>query len=93
MGQIDLENDIKPLSEFRANSAKFVKQIKRTKRPLILTQHGKSTAVLLDVSAYQALIEKIELLQEIHIGEKQIFEGKYLTNEQVKRRVKLRYTK
>ena len=93
MRQINLENDIKPLSEFRANTAKFVKQIKETKRPLILTQHGKSTAVLLDVSAYQSLIEKLELLQEIQIGEKQISEGKYLTHDQVKQRINERYNK
>jgi len=86
MRQINLENDIKPLSEFRANTAKFIKQIKETKRPLILTQHGKSTAVLLDVAAYQALIEKLELLQEIQIGEKQIADGQYLTHDQVKQK-------
>ncbi len=93
MRQINLESDIKPLSEFRANTAKFVKQIKKTKRPLILTQHGKSTAVLLDVSAYQTLIENLELLQEIQIGENQISEGKYLTHAQVKKRINERYNK
>ncbi len=93
MKQIDLKNDILPLSEFRANTAKFVKQIKETGRPLILTQHGKSTAVLLDVASYQALIEKIELLQEIQIGEKQLSEGKYLTHDQVKQRIVERYDK
>ena len=93
MRQINLENDIKPLSEFRANAAKFVKQVKETKRPLILTQHGKSSAVLLDVAAYQALIEKLELIQEIQIGEKQIAEGKYYTHEQVKQRLMDRYKK
>ncbi len=91
MRQINLENDIKPLSEFRANAAKFVKQVKETKRPIILTQHGKSAAVLLDVAAYQALVEKLELLQEIQIAEKQISEGKYLTSEQVKERIAERY--
>lgn len=93
MRQINLENDIKPLSEFRANAAKFVKQVKETKRPIILTQHGKSAAVLLDVAAYQALVEKLELLQEIQIAEKQISEGKYLTSEQVKERIAERYNK
>ncbi|NOX89548.1 MAG: type II toxin-antitoxin system Phd/YefM family antitoxin [Calditrichaeota bacterium] len=93
MRQINLENDIKPLSEFRANAARFVKQVKETKRPLILTQHGKSSAVLLDVAAYQALIEKIEILQEIQKGEQQIAEGKYLTQEQVQKRIAERYNK
>lgn len=67
MRHINLEDDIKSLSEFRANSANFIKQIKDTKRPLILTQHGKSTAVLVDVAEYQATIEKLELLQWTHM--------------------------
>ena len=50
MININLDSDIKPLSEFRANAAIFVKHVKETKRPLVLTQRGKSAAVLLDVS-------------------------------------------
>ncbi len=38
-------------------------------------------------------IEKLELLQEIQIGEKQISEGKYLTHDQVKQRINERYNK
>ena len=64
MGHINLEQDIKPLSEFRANAAALVKHVKDTRRPLIITQHGKSTAVLLDVKEYQALLNRIELLQK-----------------------------
>ena len=93
MRQINLENDIKPLSEFRANAAHFVKQIKDTKRPLILTQHGKSSAVLVDVAAYQALIDKLELLQEVQLAERQISEGKFLSDDEVKKRLMKRYKK
>ncbi len=93
MGQVELESDIIPLSEFRANTAKFLKQIEETKRPLILTQHGNSTAALLDVASYQTLIEKIELLQDIQIGERQIKEGKLLTHEQVKQELLERFQK
>ena len=93
MRQINLENDIKPLSEFRANAASFLKQVKETKRPLILTQHGKSSAVLVDVAEYQAIIEKLDLLQEVQVAERQIAEGKYFTNDQVKERLMARYNK
>ena len=93
MRHINIEDDIKPLSEFRANSANFIKQIKDTKRPLILTQHGKSSAVLVDVAEYQATIEKLELLQEVQLAEKQIVEGKTLSNTQVKKRITDRYKK
>ena len=60
MGSINLEEDIRPLSEFRANTASLVKQIKMTGRPLVLTQHGKSTVVLLDVGHYQSMVSCIE---------------------------------
>ena len=93
MRQINFENDIKPLSEFRANAANLVKQVRDTKRPLILTQHGKSSAVLIDVAEYQAIIDKMELLQEVQIAEQQISEGKYLTNEQVTKRLNARYNR
>jgi len=93
MRQINFENDIKPLSEFRANAASFVKQVKETKRPLILTQHGKSSAVLMDVAAYQSLLEQIELLQDVQIAEQQIIDGKVLTPSKVKKRIADRYTK
>ncbi len=93
MRQINFENDIKPLSEFRANAANFVKQVKETKRPMILTQHGKSAVVLVDVSAYQAIIEKLELLQEVQLAEKQISEGKILSEGDVKKRIAKRYKK
>ncbi|NHQ60978.1 type II toxin-antitoxin system Phd/YefM family antitoxin [Chlorobium sp. BLA1] len=61
MGSINLEEDIRPLSEFRANTASLVKLVKKTGRPLVLTQHGKSTVVLLDVRQYQSMVSSIEL--------------------------------
>ena len=62
MDRIDLENDIRPLSEFRANTASLVTQVRKTGRPLVLTQHGKSAVVLLDVRLYQSLLSACEQL-------------------------------
>jgi PHD/YefM family antitoxin component YafN of YafNO toxin-antitoxin module len=31
---------------------------------LVLTQHGKSAAVVLDVDGYEALIEQVELIHD-----------------------------
>ncbi|TCD47145.1 type II toxin-antitoxin system Phd/YefM family antitoxin [Chlorobium sp. N1] len=56
MERINLEEDIRPLSEFRAHAASFVDHVKETRRPLVLTQHGKSAVVLLDVREYQSLL-------------------------------------
>ena len=91
MQRINYKSDIKPLTEFRANAKDFVNQVRESKRPIILTQHGKSSAILIDVSEYQAMVDKIELLQEVQIAEQQISDGKILTNEQVKKRLSKKY--
>jgi antitoxin YefM len=67
--------DVRPLSEFRANASAFVQQVQETKRPVVLTQHGRSAAILLDVAAYEALVEQVELLRDIRTAESQIRKG------------------
>jgi antitoxin YefM len=76
--------DIRPVSEFRANAAAFVQQVRETRRPLILTQHGKSAAVLLDVEEYERLVERVELLEDIALAEEQIERGEWIGHEDVK---------
>ncbi len=87
MRQVNLEEDIKPLSEFRANAATLVKQVKDTRRPLVITQHGKSSAILIDVKEYQALLDKIEILQDIQLAEQQIADGKGVDHSKAKKLV------
>ncbi len=87
MRRVDLNQDIRPLSEFRANAASFVKQVHKTKRPLVITHRGRSAAVLIDVFEYETLIEKLELLQDVQIAESQIKEGKGLNHETAKKQV------
>ena len=87
MQKISVEQDIKPLSEFRANAAGFIEQINKTGRPIIITQNGKGAAVVLGVSDYDALMEKLELLEEIHIAETQMSEGKVTENEEARKQI------
>ena len=86
MQRILLDQDIKPLSEFRANAAAFIKQVQATKRPMVITSHGKSAAVLLDVSEYEDLLERNEVLQDIHMAEQQLQEGKGISHKEAKNR-------
>lgn len=85
MKQVNLEEDIKPLSEFRANAATLVKHVKSTKRPLVITQHGKSSAILMDVKEYQSLLDKIEILQDVQLAEQQISQGKAINHSDAKK--------
>ena len=88
MQRIKLDQDIKPLSEFRANITALIEKLKKNKRPIVITQNGKSSAVMMDVSEYEALLDKIDLLTNIHLAETQIREGKGVLHHEALRKVK-----
>lgn len=76
MTQVSFVQDIQPLSAFRSNVTGFIKQVQTTHRPLVITNHGRSAAVLLDVAKYDELMEQLELLRDVQTAERQIEAGK-----------------
>ncbi len=93
MKRLRINEDIRPMSEFRTAIASFLKQIHDTKRPLIITQHGKGVAVLLDANEYEAMQEKIELLQDIQTSISQVEGGRGIEHSDAKATVLKRIRK
>lgn len=83
MPSVKPTEDIQPLTAFRANVASFVEQVRRSGRPLILTQHGRSAAVLLGAADYEALVEELEVLRDIQASERELAEGRGVPHEEV----------
>jgi prevent-host-death family protein len=54
---IDIARDIQSLTTFRRRSGDFMKQLKKSKRPVVLTVKGKAAAVVQDAEAYQRLLD------------------------------------
>jgi len=54
---LDITSDIQSLTTFRRRSGDFMKQLKKTKRPVVLTVNGKAAAVVQDAEAYQRLLD------------------------------------
>jgi len=79
MPRVRPSQDIRSLTEFRAEVARYIAQVQTTKRPLILTQHGRSSAVVLDVEAYEALLDELALLRDVQEAELEIEAGEGLT--------------
>ena len=86
--RIEIDQDIQPLSEFRKHAADFIDRIKKQKRSIVLTQHGKSAAVLVNVSEYQHMIDKIDLMEELIEAERQIARGEIVSHEEAKKLIK-----
>jgi prevent-host-death family protein len=54
---LDITKDIQSFTTFRRRSGDFMKQLKKSKRPVVLTVKGKAAAVVQDAEAYQRLLD------------------------------------
>ena len=76
---IDITNDIQSLTTFRRRSGDFMKQLKKNKRPMVLTVKGKAAAVVQDAEAYQRLLDiaaRADVEEGIRQGLKDAKEGR-----------------
>lgn len=90
MSKLTPSRDIQPVTEFRANAAQFIEQIQTTGQPMILTQHGRSAAVLLDVDSYEAMIDELALLRDVRLAETQVAAGKTRSHAAVAKALRAR---
>jgi len=75
----DIKKDIQAMTTFRRNPRKFMKHLKKTKKPLVLTINGKAEAVVQDAEAYQRLLDiaaQADSLEGIRQGIEDIKKGR-----------------
>ena len=53
----NITEDIQPMTTFRRNPVEFIRHLKKTGRPIILTVNGKAEAIVQDAEAYQRLLD------------------------------------
>jgi len=61
---ISLKN-IESLTAFKRNTTQYLKKIKKSGSPLVLTVNGKAEIVVQDAAAYQAILERIERAEAV----------------------------
>lgn len=88
---IDLVEDICPVSEFRADINAMIQKTKSTHRPIVLTQNGKTTAVVMEINDYQRLVYERQLFEDMRVAEEQVKEGKVYTTKQIRSKLKDRF--
>ena len=84
MKKLKIDQDIRSMSEVRNATASYIKQVHDTKRPVIITQHGKGVAVLLDANEFEAMQEKIEILSDVQTSLNQLAKGEGISLQKAK---------
>ncbi len=69
---INIRENIKPMSYLMNNSLEAIKSVKETKNPLILTQDGSACGVFMDMDSYQSMLDAISMLKIIQVSESAI---------------------
>lgn len=79
---MDFNDDIKPITYMKTNSADLIKQVKENHRPVFISQNGELQVVLQDLEEYQRQKDLLLLLRTIAMGEKEVNEGSIVSQEQ-----------
>ncbi len=65
-------SNIIPVSDLRQDTSNLLKKLRKSKEPLIITQRGRASAVIIGVDAYEESEHEKELLRLLARGEKEI---------------------
>src|SRR5665647_1900960 len=68
---VNLSQDIHPLTDFKRNTSDFMSQMKKTRRPVVLTVNGKAELVVQDAESYQQILDRLdrfEAVEAIRLG-------------------------
>lgn len=73
---MDINRDIHSLSNFKRNTPEFLRQLKETGHPVVLTINGKAELIVQDAASYQKLRELAERAEELEITRRAVAEMK-----------------
>ena len=68
--------DIVPISDLRQDASAILKRVRSSREPLVITQRGRATAVMLSVDAYERSEEERQILLALARGEGELQAGK-----------------
>ena len=91
---LDIRRDIRTLSEFKRNTVRLVRQLKRTREPIILTLNGKAEVVILDAASYgrvREALDRLGTLEGIRDGLEDMAAGRMLSLEDAREEAAKKY--
>ena len=82
-----LSEDVISFTECRGKLGEYLEKTRRTHRPIIVTQNGRPTSVMLSVVDWEAAapyedIETLEIIDDVRAAEEEIERGESLTHDE-----------
>ena len=77
---------IEPVTVLKSKSADLIRRVRKTRRPVVITQNGKPTAVLQDVESFDAQRGALLLLLLLARGDRDARAGRMTSDAAADRR-------
>lgn len=75
------------VTSLKREATKILTELHESKEPILITEHGRPSAYLVDVDDYENMQRRVAILEGIARGEKAIDEGRTVTNDAAKDRL------
>jgi prevent-host-death family protein len=76
------------VTTLKRQATRLISELQEAHSPILITEHGKPAAYLVDVHSYETQQDRIRVLEGIARGERAIQDGNILTHDQAKKRMK-----
>ncbi len=77
----------KPVTDVKRHATEIIAKLEQTREPIVVTQHGREAAVMLDIESYQTLLRRLDVLESISNGERAFSEGRTTTHAAARERL------
>ncbi len=81
MKTMRLADDVVTFSTLRKTMAECFQRNSRTRRPLLVTQNGVASKVIIDVADFDNIRETLELMDDLFSAEAELDRGEFTTQE------------
>ncbi len=75
------------VTTLKRKATEIIANLESEHEPVLITQHGKPAAYLIDVESFESLTRRVEILEGIARGERAIESGRVITHPEAKKRL------
>lgn len=77
--------DVRSVTDLKLKAAEVVDQVRRTRRPILITRRGRGVAILLDLEVYEKLADRVAFIEAVEEGIRAARAGDLHPNEEAMR--------
>jgi prevent-host-death family protein len=76
------------VTTLKRQATRVLSDLRETGEPVLITEHGKPSAYLVDVESYEFMQDRMRVLEGIARGERAFLEKRTVSHAQAKRKMK-----